>query len=118
MIEKTVQEEFVVFALSGRIEAALTVELQKLLDHEAESRNIVLDLRQVQLVDQNTVKFLARCEAEGIKLQNCPAYIIFCKNERAIHFARDSESKTIPTPNKVAPPPASVHPEIFSPSSK
>jgi hypothetical protein len=75
MIEKSAQEEFVVFALSGRIEAELTMELQKLIDLEAESRCIVLDLKQIQLVDQDTVRFLARCEADGIKLENCPAYI-------------------------------------------
>ncbi len=75
MIEKSAQEEFVVFTLSGRIEAALTPELQKLIDLDAENRGIILDLRQVQLVDQDTVRFLARCEADGIKLANCPAYI-------------------------------------------
>ena len=42
---------------------------------ETGSRSIVLDLKQIQLVDQDTVRFLARCEAEGIKLENCPAYI-------------------------------------------
>ncbi len=74
-IERASQEECVTFALSGRIEAALTAELQKLIDLEAESRSVVFDLKQVQLVDQGTVRFLARCEADGIKLENCPAYI-------------------------------------------
>ncbi len=75
MIEKSAAAECVVFALSGRIEAALTAELQKLIDLETERRKIILDLRQVQLVDQDTVRFLARSEANGIKLENCPAYI-------------------------------------------
>ncbi len=75
MIEKSAQEEFVVFTLSGRIEAEFIAELQKLIDLEAESRSIVLDLKQIQLVDQDTVRFLARCEADGIKIENCPAYI-------------------------------------------
>ena len=75
MIEKSAEQECVVFALSGRIEAGLTAELQKLIDLEAESRSIVLDLKQIQLVDQDTVRFLARCEADGIRLANCPAYI-------------------------------------------
>jgi len=74
-IERASQEEFVVFALSGRIETALTAELQKLIDLETENRNVILDLKEVQLVDQDTVRFLARCEADGIKLENCPAYI-------------------------------------------
>ena len=34
-----------------------------------------LDLRDVTLVDESAVKFLAGCEADSVKLQNCPAYI-------------------------------------------
>ena len=75
MIEKSAQAKSVVFILSGRIESVLTTELQKLIDLETESRNVVLDLKEVQLVDQDSVRFLARCEADGIKLENCPAYI-------------------------------------------
>lgn len=74
-IERAAEEETVVFALSGRIEAGLTAELQKLIDLETEGRSIVLDLKQVQLVDQETVRFLARCKANGVKLENCPPYI-------------------------------------------
>jgi hypothetical protein len=32
-------------------------------------------LDQVRLVDRETVKFLKQCEADGAKLENCPAYI-------------------------------------------
>lgn len=42
---------------------------------EAEGQQIVLDLRDVTLVNEGAVKFLAGCEADGIKLENCPAYI-------------------------------------------
>jgi hypothetical protein len=35
----------------------------------------VLDLRDVTLVNQDAVEFLAGCEADSIKLENCPAYI-------------------------------------------
>ena len=75
MIEKSAQAESVVFILTGRIESLLTTELQKLIDLETESCNVVLDLKDVQLVDQDSVRFLARCEENGIKLENCPAYI-------------------------------------------
>jgi hypothetical protein len=34
-----------------------------------------LDLEGVDLVDQATVRFLARCAADGIQLERCPAYI-------------------------------------------
>jgi hypothetical protein len=42
---------------------------------EAEGQSIVIDLMDVKLVDHAVVKFLKRCEARGMKLANCPAYI-------------------------------------------
>ena len=65
----------VVFSLSGRIEAEDTAELQRLFSLETAGPVIALDLKDITLVDRDAVKFLARCEAEGIKLENCPAYI-------------------------------------------
>jgi hypothetical protein len=50
-------------------------ELEKLLECEASDRSIVLDLKEVKLVDRDVVGFLASCEAKGIELANCPAYI-------------------------------------------
>ena len=35
----------------------------------------LLDLRDVTLVNQDAVKFLGRCEADGIKLENSPLHI-------------------------------------------
>lgn len=65
----------VVFSLSGRIEIDDVAELQRLFSLEAAGQAIVLDLRDITLVDREAVKFLARCEVERIKLENCPAYI-------------------------------------------
>jgi len=48
-------------------------ELKALFD--TDSRTIVLDLREVRLADRDAVKFLRDCEAHGMKLENCPAYI-------------------------------------------
>jgi len=42
---------------------------------EASSCGIVLDLEDLTLVDQDVVSFFRRCEADGIELKNCPAYI-------------------------------------------
>jgi anti-anti-sigma regulatory factor len=67
--------EFVVFTLSGRIKAARLAELQQLLECEAGDHKLVLDLKEVKLVDRDVVGFLASCETKGIKLVNCPAYI-------------------------------------------
>ena len=65
----------IIFALSGRIEAEDIDELRRLFELEDTSREIALDLRDVTLVDRDGVKFLAVCEADGIQLGNCPAYI-------------------------------------------
>jgi hypothetical protein len=34
-----------------------------------------LDLKDVSWVDRDVIGFLVRCEADGVKLENCPAYI-------------------------------------------
>ena len=65
----------VVLSLSGHIEIEDVAELQRLLDLEAGRENIALDLQDITLVDREALKFLARCEAEGIRLENCPAYV-------------------------------------------
>jgi anti-anti-sigma regulatory factor len=65
----------VVFKLSGRIEAEDLKELKEVLALEATGQQLVLDLRDVTLINQDAVKFLAICEADSIKLENCPAYI-------------------------------------------
>ena len=62
-----------VFALSGRMNAEEVAELKALFD--ADYRNIILDLRDVRLADRDAVRFLRGCEADGMKLENCPAYI-------------------------------------------
>jgi len=65
----------VIFTVSGRMDAENLDELRKLLTSEARDRRISLDLRELTLVDQDAVTFLARCEADNIQLKNCPAYI-------------------------------------------
>jgi len=64
----------VVLKLSGRMDAENLGELQALLDAET-GENIVLELKDLTLVDQDVVSFLRRCETEGILLRDCPAYI-------------------------------------------
>lgn len=65
----------IVLKLSGRIEAEDVKELREVLGLETTGRQLVLDLRDVTLINQDAVKFLATCEADSIKLENCPAYI-------------------------------------------
>jgi anti-anti-sigma regulatory factor len=65
----------VVFTLSGRIEAEDVKELRQLLALETAGKHLALDLRDVTLVNEGAVNFLAGCEADSVKLENCPAYI-------------------------------------------
>ena len=65
----------VLFTLSGRIETEDIKQLQQLLAVETSGQQLILDLRDVTLVNQDAVKFLGGCEADGIKLENCPLHI-------------------------------------------
>ena len=65
----------VVFTVSGRLEANNVSELSALLAAEAPGRNLVLDLKDVVLVDRDVVRFLRASEGNGIALRNCPPYI-------------------------------------------
>jgi anti-anti-sigma regulatory factor len=64
-----------VFKLSGRMDAENIGELKALLSTEAGDCHTVLDLKDLTLVDQDAVRFLGSCEANGIQLRNCRAYI-------------------------------------------
>ena len=65
----------VVIKLSGRMNAENIGELERLVRKESHGRRIVLDLRDLTLVNQDAVSFLERCEEDNITLKNCPAYI-------------------------------------------
>jgi hypothetical protein len=65
----------VVLALIGRMDAENVAELKTAFASESKDRQIVLDLRDLTLVDRDAVQFLERCEADSIELKNCPAYI-------------------------------------------
>ena len=65
----------VVFKLSGRMGAENIGEVKTMLSAEASDSPIVLDLKDLTLVDQDVVGFLSRCESAGIQFANCPTYI-------------------------------------------
>jgi len=73
-IQKTANGH-VVFTLSGRMTAENITELETLVRSEKNGRGIVLDIKDLTLVNQEAVGFLDRCEGDGIALKNCPAYI-------------------------------------------
>jgi hypothetical protein len=73
-IQRTASRE-VTFAVSGQLEADTLGELSALLALESPERAIVLELRDLVLVDREALDFLRACAGRGIALRNCPAYI-------------------------------------------
>ncbi len=74
-ILRSTKGESVILTVIGRIEGETLEELKRLLGSEAGGHNLVLDMKDVTLVDQSAIRFLARCEADSVTLENCPAYI-------------------------------------------
>jgi len=63
-----------VFIVSGRLETQVIAELSRLFEIQTE-RDIVLDLKDVGVIDREVMGFFLRCEADGVKLENCPSYL-------------------------------------------
>ncbi len=75
MINISGNEIHTAFTLIGRINAKEVVELQSLFEAVEQGKGIVVDLKEVQLVAPDGIRFLAGCEENGAQLKNCPAYI-------------------------------------------
>jgi anti-anti-sigma regulatory factor len=65
----------VVLRISGRLDGDNLAELREVIQSEGSGRRVVLDLRELTLVDQEAVRFLEQSDSNGIELQNCAAYI-------------------------------------------
>ena len=63
-----------VFRLSGRMDAENLGDLEALLNAES-GDEIILDLKDLTLVDLDVVRFLRPCETGSIELRNCLAHI-------------------------------------------
>ena len=74
-IETAARGRLTVFSLTGRIEKQAIAELRRLFECQTDYRDIVLDLKDVGVIDRDVMHFFARCEADGVKLENCPAYV-------------------------------------------
>ena len=72
-IERVSRTQLTILRLSGRLQSEHVEELKAQI--EAGARRVVLDLAGVKLVDQDSVCFLAACEAGGIELGHCSPYI-------------------------------------------
>jgi hypothetical protein len=74
-LETTRNAGLLILTLCGHIEWEMLSELQKILEQEAEGQKVVLDLKAVKLVDREVIEFLAQCETNGLRLDNCPPYV-------------------------------------------
>jgi len=74
-IEAAARGRFTVFILSGRIEKQAMAELRRLLECQTDYRDIVLDLKDVSVIDRDVMRYFVRCEADGVQLENCASYI-------------------------------------------
>ena len=74
-IQRSVEQQLVVYALAGRLQAEHVPELLALLTSESDQSDVLMDLKHVKLVDRDVVRFLVESEAAGARLRNCSAYI-------------------------------------------
>jgi hypothetical protein len=83
-IDKTAGTTPTILKLSGRIQEEDLADLQ--IEIERCSDSPKLDLKDVNLLDRPSVRFLIQCESHGIQLINCPLFIeewITCERRRA-----------------------------------
>ena len=59
--------------LSGRIESDRIGCIRSAMNDGCPSK--ILDLNEVTLVDLAVVRFLIRCEREGVEVAKCPPYV-------------------------------------------
>jgi hypothetical protein len=74
-IESAARGNFTLFILSGRIEKSAIAELRRLFERQTDYQDVVLDLKDVSVIDREVMRFFLRCEAVGVKLENCTPYI-------------------------------------------
>jgi len=72
-IVRSANPDYVLFTLSGHIDAEHASDLQ--LAFDGETLPIVLDLQEVKRVDREVVADLARWNSNDIIFENCPAYL-------------------------------------------
>jgi anti-anti-sigma regulatory factor len=63
----------VILRISGQLTGDHVSTLRTLLEQEGNA--LILDLKNVRLVDGDAVKLLAMHEANGIRIDNCPLYV-------------------------------------------
>ena len=72
-IEKTVDRRGTIVRLIGRVRAGDLLEVAREL--EGSGPGVVLQMDEVTLVDVDVVRFLNKCELEGVRILYCSPYI-------------------------------------------
>ena len=72
-IESNSEGDSTTIRLIGRMRAEHLEEVKQ--EIRESGLEVVLDLRELNLVDAQTVRFLGRCESQGVRLTNCSAFI-------------------------------------------
>jgi len=85
------QDGVVVMKISGRLTAHDVEMLRTLL--ERESGVIAFDLRDLLFVHRDAVGLLARSEASGAELRNCPPYIRESVTQERTQARSDGEER-------------------------
>ena len=74
-IEQSVRSGLTTLVLSGSLAEEEMAELERVFGPRSDYESVIVDLKDLRLVNRAAVKFLARCEADGLEIENCPAYI-------------------------------------------
>jgi hypothetical protein len=72
-IERRSKGKSISLRLRGRMQADRLPELMG--EIEKCKRLPRLDLEEITLMDRESVRYLMRCESDGIQLVNCPLYV-------------------------------------------
>ena len=73
-VERLVERgHLTLFHISGYLRERHLNLIEEMIAKEAAP--LAFDLAEVTLVDSEAVKFLAACDAKGIEIRNCPAFI-------------------------------------------
>lgn len=74
-IQTSVNEENVMFTVSGRLDVDGITDLKRLIEGYRDGHRLVLDLKDVGLVDRFAIQSLTAFEGSGVRLVNCPPYV-------------------------------------------
>jgi hypothetical protein len=72
-IVRRTEDGATILKLSGRIRSEDLAEIRSQMDMPVTC--VAFDLKEVTLVDPDSVRFLGLCESEGARLLNCVPYI-------------------------------------------